>query len=156
MWREEKNLGAVKWDFMNGFLLYAVSPVLLSELLPFKSSCSLTVVVGICLILVHTCLFVTIVTCSLINVIVLKSTSHMLCFREKMIWQRACLHGGGAPQVGEVKYGGSPHLSCKRDRIKMRDYMDKRVTPPKRVTSPTMQAGLKRNGGPKWLQTWTL
>ena len=42
-----------------------VSPVLLSELLPFKSSCSLTVVVflleEICLILVHTCLFVTIV-----------------------------------------------------------------------------------------------
>ena len=27
--------------------------------------------------------------------------------------------------------------SCKRDQIKMRDYMDKRVTPPKLVTSPT-------------------
>ena len=38
---------------------------------------------------------------------------------------RACLHGGGVPQV------------CKRDQIKMRDYMDKRVTPPKRVASPT-------------------
>ena len=50
---------------------------------------------------------------------------------------RACLHGGGAFQVGEVKYGGSPHLSCKRDQIRRRDYMDKRVTPPKRVTSPT-------------------
>ena len=50
---------------------------------------------------------------------------------------RTCLHGGGGPQVGEVKYGGSPHLSCKRDEMKMRDYMDKRVTPPKRVTSPT-------------------
>ena len=49
----------------------------------------------------------------------------------------ACLHGGGGPQVSEVKYGGSPHLSCKRDQIKMRDYMDKRVTTPKRVTSPT-------------------
>ena len=34
--------------------------------------------------------------------------------------------------------GGSPHLSCKRDQIKMRDYMDRRVTPPKRVTSPTL------------------
>ena len=33
--------------------------------------------------------------------------------------------------------GGSPHLSCKRDQIKMRDYMDRWVTPPKRVTSPT-------------------
>ena len=50
---------------------------------------------------------------------------------------RACLHGGGRPQVGEVTCGGSPHLSCKRDHIKMREYMDRRVTPPKRVTSPT-------------------
>ena len=33
--------------------------------------------------------------------------------------------------------GGSPHLSCKRDQIKMRDNMNGRVTPPKRVTSPT-------------------
>ena len=44
----------------------------------------------------------------------------------------ACLHGGGGPQLGEVTYGGSPHLSCipKRDQIKMRDYMDRRVTLP--------------------------
>ena len=45
---------------------------------------------------------------------------------------RACL------QVGEVTCGGLPHLACKRYQIKMRDYMDRRVTPPlKRVTSPT-------------------
>ena len=50
---------------------------------------------------------------------------------------RACSHGGGGPQIGEVTCGGSPHLSCKRDQIKMRDYMDRRVTPPKRVTSLT-------------------
>ena len=50
---------------------------------------------------------------------------------------RGCLNGGGGPQVGEVTCGGSPHLSCKRDQIKMRAYMDRRVTPPKRVTSPT-------------------
>ena len=50
---------------------------------------------------------------------------------------RACLHEGGGPQVGEVRCGGSPHLSCKRDQMKMRDCMDRRVTPPKRVTSPT-------------------
>ena len=50
---------------------------------------------------------------------------------------RACLHGGGGPQTGELTCGGSPHLSCKRDQIKVRDYMDRRVTPPKRVTSPT-------------------
>ena len=48
---------------------------------------------------------------------------------------RACLHEGGGPQVGEVTRGGLPHLTCKRDHIKMRDYMDRRVTPPKRVTS---------------------
>ena len=52
-------------------------------------------------------------------------------------WLRACLHGGGGPQIGEVTCGGSPHLSCKRDQIKMRGYMDRRVTPPKRVTLPT-------------------
>ena len=31
----------------------------------------------------------------------------------------------------------SPHLSCKCDQIEMRDYMDRQVTPTKRVTSPT-------------------
>ena len=40
---------------------------------------------------------------------------------------RACLQGGGGPRIGEVTYGGSPHLSCKTDQIKMRDYMDRRV-----------------------------
>ena len=43
----------------------------------------------------------------------------------------------GDPQIGEVTCSRSPHLSCKRDQIKMRDYVDRRVTPPKRVTSPT-------------------
>ena len=43
----------------------------------------------------------------------------------------------GGPQIGEVTCGGSTHLSCKRDYIKMRDYMDRRVTPPKEATSPT-------------------
>ena len=50
---------------------------------------------------------------------------------------RACLHGGGGPQIGEVTCGGLPHLSCRRDQIKMTDYMDRRVTLPKGVTSPT-------------------
>ena len=49
---------------------------------------------------------------------------------------RVCLHEGGEPQVGEVTCGGLPHLTCKRDHIKMKDYIDRRVTPPKRVTSP--------------------
>jgi len=43
---------------------------------------------------------------------------------------RASLDGGGGPQIGEVTCGGSTHLSCKRDQIKMRDYMDRRVTSP--------------------------
>ena len=50
---------------------------------------------------------------------------------------RACLHGDGGPRVGEVTSGGSPHLSCKYDQINMRDYMNRRITPPKRVTLPT-------------------
>ena len=58
-----------------------------------------------------------------------------LCVRVKTV--RACLHEGGGPRVGEVTCGKLPHLSCKRDHNKMRDYMDRRVTPPKRVTSPT-------------------
>ena len=53
--------------------------------------------------------------------------------------------GRGGPQVGEVKYGGS----CKRDQIKMSDYMDKRVTPPKRITSPTWDPP------PPWKQALT-
>ena len=50
---------------------------------------------------------------------------------------RGCLHRGGGPQIGEVTCGGSPHLSCKGHQIKMRDYMDRRVTLPERVTSTT-------------------
>ena len=50
---------------------------------------------------------------------------------------RACLHGGVGPQTGEIT-SGHLHLSCKRDQTKMRDYMDRQVTPPKRVTSPTL------------------
>ena len=39
--------------------------------------------------------------------------------------------------MGKVICGGSLHLSCKRDQIKMRDHMNRRVTPPRRGTSPT-------------------
>ena len=61
-----------------------------------------------------------------------KGTSFLKCNSSCL---RACLHEGGGPQVGEVTCGGLPHLTCKRDHIKMRDYMDRRATPPKRVTS---------------------
>ena len=62
---------------------------------------------------------------------------------------RACLHGGGGPQVREINHLvgvtrlsiesliWSPHPSCKRNQIKMRDEMGRRVTLPKHVTSPT-------------------
>ena len=50
---------------------------------------------------------------------------------------KVCLHGGEGPQVGEVTCGGAPHLICKYDQIKMRDYMERRATTPMRVTSPT-------------------
>ena len=46
---------------------------------------------------------------------------------------RACLHGGEGPHIDEIKCDGSPHLLCKRDHFKMRDYIERRVTPPKRV-----------------------
>ena len=49
---------------------------------------------------------------------------------------RACLHEDGGPQVGEATSGGLPHLSCERNHIKMRDYMDRRVTSPIWCTQP--------------------
>ena len=39
--------------------------------------------------------------------------------------------------MGEITCGGSPHLSCKRDHIKMRNWMGRQVTPHKWVSSPT-------------------
>ena len=38
--------------------------------------------------------------------------------------------------------GGSPHLLSKHGNIKMRDYMDRWVSSPERVTSPTWDASL--------------
>ena len=53
------------------------------------------------------------------------------------------LHGKLSPRLTGLPYladratrlGGSPHPSCKRDQNKIRNYMDRRVTPPRRVTS---------------------
>ena len=56
---------------------------------------------------------------------------------QEIVHLKACLQEGRGPQVGEVTCGKSPHLTCKRDHIKMRDQMDGRVIPPKRVTSST-------------------
>ena len=71
----------------------------------------------------------------------------MHCIFPKFL--RASLHGGRWSQIGEVKCAGSPHLSCKRDQIKMRDYMDRRVTPPKRVTTPTWGPSPPCKKGPR-------
>ena len=49
----------------------------------------------------------------------------------------------GGPQVGEVTRGGSPHLSCTRDQIKMRDYMNRRVTSPTWSPPPPCKQALK-------------
>ena len=44
---------------------------------------------------------------------------------------RACLHEGGVPEVGEVTCGGLPHLTCKRDHIKVARYSFSGSIPPK-------------------------
>ena len=69
--------------------------------------------------------------CSDINILV-NNLEYLACYCLCPLSQilRACLHGGGGPQTGEVTCGGSPHLSCKQNQVKMRDYMDRRVTPP--------------------------
>ena len=55
---------------------------------------------------------------------------------------RVCLHEGGGPQIGEVTFGGSPHLSCKLDQIKMRDFVDGRVTSPTWGSPPPCKQAL--------------
>ena len=50
---------------------------------------------------------------------------------ESFTWKNA------TPADRATRLGGLPHLSCKHDQIKIRDYMERRVTPPRRVTSPT-------------------
>ena len=48
----------------------------------------------------------------------------------KRFFPWACLREGGGSQVGEITYGRSPNLTYERDHIKMRDYMERQVTPP--------------------------
>ena len=48
---------------------------------------------------------------------------------------------------GILHLGESSHLSCKRDQVKMRNYMDRWVTSAERVTSPTW-------GSPGFLHPW--
>ena len=62
--------------------------------------------------------------------------------------------GGGErrePQLGEVTFLStesiicSPHLSRKSDQSKMRDYLERLVTPPKGVTAPNWGPHLRVN-----------
>ena len=50
------------------------------------------------------------------------------CSETNSSYLRACLHASAGPQVGEVTCGESVHLSGTRDKTKIRDYMDRRVT----------------------------
>ena len=55
-----------------------------------------------------------------------------------------CEHSKLSPRLTGLLYladwtthlGRSPCLSCKHDQDKIRNYMDRRVTPPRRITSP--------------------
>ena len=44
----------------------------------------------------------------------------------------------GLPYLADraTRSGELPYLSCKHDQIKVRDYMARRVTPPRWITSP--------------------
>ena len=61
------------------------------------------------------------------------------------------LHGKLSPRLTGLPYladwtthlGRSPCLSCKHDQDKIRNYMDRRVTPPRRVTSRSYVGMLK-------------
>ena len=52
-------------------------------------------------------------------------------------------------RIGEVTCGGSPHLSCKRDKIDMRDCLDRWVTSPTWGPPPPCKQAL-RSKEAKW------
>ena len=45
----------------------------------------------------------------------------------------------GLPHLADqvTRLGGLSHISCKQNQIKIRNYSERRVTPPRQVTSPT-------------------
>ena len=70
---------------------------------------------------------------------------------------RACLHGGGGSQIGEVTCGGSLHQSCEHDHIRMRDYMDRQVTSPTWGPPPSCKQALNVKGRQNaTCNTWTV
>ena len=72
-----------------------------------------------------------------------------------------CLHGKLSPRLTGLPYlagratrpGGSPHLTCKRDQNKIRNYRDRRVTSPTWGPPPpckqALRACLHGGGGPQ-------
>ena len=52
--------------------------------------------------------------------------------REAFTWQKIWPRLRGLPGLADraTRLGGSPYWLCKRNQIKTRDYMDRRVTPP--------------------------
>ena len=69
--------------------------------------------------------------------LLMAKTVNILCwalFQDALLELSTCGKGlrvcGGGPQIGVATCGRSSHLSCNRDRIKMRYYMDRRVTSP--------------------------
>ena len=56
---------------------------------------------------------------------------------ETFVWQNLTPAEKVTLADWDTRLGGSPHLSCKHDQIKMNDYVDRWMTPPKRVSSPT-------------------
>ena len=59
------------------------------------------------------------------------------------IWPR--LRGLSGLADRAIRFGWSPHLSCKRDQIKMSDYMDRRVTSPTWGLPPPCKQALSHN-----------
>ena len=64
-------------------------------------------------------------------------------FAVTRFWYINQLHGGVGSQVGEVTHGGSTNLSCKHNQIKMKDYMDRRLTSPTWGSPPPYKQALK-------------
>ena len=75
--------------------------------------------------------------------------------RGRGLW--ACLHGGGRPHISEVTCGRSPHLQCKRDKIKMKLYgqagylTDLSPPPPCNQALKAPERGKKQFGFGVWI-----
>ena len=78
------------------------------------------------------------------------------CSETNSSYLRACLHGTAGPQVGEVTCGESVHLSRTRDKTKIRDYMDRRVTSTTWGSLPPCKQALNHKGASSTCSTLSL